>query len=121
MYVDGLKTLITASGIAVALLASSATAAAKPSAIVVFSAKAAAVSLVLCVALSLIVIFALVRGFDRAQSRYGDEQRRAGEPADGSQGKLTRAELCFILVFAAPALSLFLVGFAFLARIAYHF
>jgi hypothetical protein len=65
--------------------------------------------------------FALVRSFDRAQSRCGDEQRRVGQASDGTQGKLTRAELAFILVAAAPALSLFVVGFAFLARIAYRF
>ena len=127
MYVDSVKTLITASGIAVALLASAAKSAAARATvtlndqIVTFSAKVAVVCLVLCIVLSLVVTFALVRSFDRAQSRYGDEQRRVGQASDGTEGKLTLAELAFILVPAAPALSLFVVGFAFLARIAYHF
>src|SRR5438105_2534598 len=79
MYVDGVKTVVTASGVAIALLASSKSAATGSAllsdAILIFSVKVAVVCLVLCVALSLLVIFALIRSFDRAQSRYSEEQR----------------------------------------------
>ncbi len=134
MYVDGAKTLITAAGIAVALLASTA----KPTvgtsdSLVVFSARAAGVSLILCVMLSLVVIFALMRNFDNAQSRFMETQRKENQKhidagqrelvrkIEAGQGELTKNELLFTLAFAWPALSCFLVGFAFLGRIVYHF
>jgi hypothetical protein len=121
MYVDGAKTLITASGIAVALLASSGVASAKivlP--LVAFSAKVAAVSLISCVCLSLVVILALLRGFEVSWSRKSEEMlaRGAGPSADG---QLNRIELICILLPAGLALSSFLVGFVFLGRIAFHF
>src|SRR5216683_3471026 len=111
MYVDGAKTLITASGIAVALLASSSVASARTAnPLVAFSAKVAAVSLISCVCLSLIVILALLRGFERAENRYIDEQRKAGKPIEAGEGRLNMAELLFILVPTSLALSCFLVG-----------
>jgi hypothetical protein len=122
MYVDGAKTLITASGIAVALLASSAVASARTaSSLVAFSAKVAVVCLISCVCLSLIVILALLRGFERAQARYIDEQRKTGKNFTAGEGKLNTAELLCILVPTSVALSCFLVGFVFLGRIAFHF
>jgi len=122
MYVDGAKTLITASGIAVALLASSAVSTARTSSsLIAFSAKVAVVCLISCVCLSLIVILALLRGFERAQSRHIEEQRRTGNVPRTGQGRLNAAELLFILVPAGFGLSCFLVGFVFLGRIAFHF
>jgi hypothetical protein len=116
MYVDAAKTLITASGIAVALLASSSVSSAKATdTIVAFSAKVAVVCLISCVCLSLIVILALLRGFERAQSRFIEARGQAG------QGKLNPAELLFILIPAGTGLSCFLVGFVFLGRITFHF
>jgi hypothetical protein len=116
MYVDAAKTLITASGIAVALLASSTVASARvTSNLVAFSAKVAVVCLISCVCLSLIVILALMRGFERAQSRHIESGGHAG------QGQLNSAELLSILTPAGGALSCFLVGFVFLGRIAFHF
>jgi len=121
MYVDGAKTLITASGIAVALLASSAVSAKTANHLVAFSAKVAVVCLISCVCLSLIVILALLRGFERAENRYIDEQRKAGKQIEAGEGKLNTTELLFILVPTSLALSCFLVGFVFLGRIAFHF
>jgi hypothetical protein len=116
MYVDAAKTLITASGIAVALLASSTVASVRATNnIVAFSAKVAVVCLISCVCLSLIVILALMRGFERAQSRHIEAGGRAGE------GKLNSAELLFIVIPGGAALSCFLVGFVFLGRITFHF
>jgi hypothetical protein len=122
MYVDGAKTLISASGIAVALLASSSISSARnTSDLVAFSAKVAAVCLISCVCLSLIVILALLRGFERAQSRHIEEQRKSGNQPKVGQGRLNSIELLFILVPAGFGLSCFLVGFLFLGRIAFHF
>src|ERR1700687_1698795 len=121
MYVDGAKTLITASGIAVALLASSSVASAKTAVpLVAFSAKVAAVSLISCVVFSLVLILGLLRGFELSWSRNNEGRIAAGqEPAE--DGKLNTSELTFILLPAGAALSSFLVGFVFLGRIAFHF
>jgi len=116
MYVDTAKTFITASGIAVALLASSTVGSVRAtSGLVAFSAKVAVVCLISCVCLSLIVILALTRGFERAQSRNIESGGNAG------QGRLDSTELLFIIIPAGGALSCFFVGFVFLGRIAFHF
>lgn len=122
MYVDGVKTMITASGIAVALLASSAVASARTANnLVALSAKVAVVCLVLCVCFSLVLILALLRGFERAHSRYREEQQKADSEPEVVEGQLNTGELLFILMPAGVALYCFLVGFVFLARIAFHF
>jgi hypothetical protein len=122
MYVDGAKTLITASGIAVALLASSSVSSARnTNSLAAISAKVAVVCLISCVCLSLVVILALLRGFERAQSRHIEEQRKSGNQPKAGQGRLNSFELLFILIPAGFGLSCFLVGFVFLARIAFHF
>ncbi len=114
MYVDVAKTLITASGIAVALVASSAAPLRTVDAIVRISARAGVVSLVLCLCTSLITMIALTRGHERAQSR----NMEAGK--GNHEGQLTDGELLFILIPAWVALSSFLVGALFLGRIAFH-
>lgn len=122
MYVDGAKTLVTASGIAVALLASSSVASARTaSGVVALSAKAAAVSLISCVCFSILLIVALLRCYERAWSRRGDELRAAGQRTSEREGKLTAFELLLILMLSYAALTSFLWGFAFLGRIAFHF
>jgi hypothetical protein len=79
MYVDAAKTIITASGIAVALLASSSISPARTgSSLVAFSAKVVVVCLISSVCFSLIVILALLRGHERAQSRHIEQQRQEG-------------------------------------------
>jgi hypothetical protein len=121
MYVDGAKTLITASGIAVALLASSSVASARTaSPVVAFSAKVAAVCLISCVCLSLVVILALLRGYERSWSRNQERMTAAGQGST-NEGKLNTAELMLILVPSGLALSTFVTGFVFLGRIAFHF
>jgi hypothetical protein len=122
MYVDGAKTLVTASGIAVALLASSSVASARiASTLLAFSAKVAAVSLIFCVCSSIGLIVVLLRFYERAWSRRGDELRAADQSISEKEGKLNAFELLLILAFSDAALTSFLVGFAFLGRIAYHF
>jgi hypothetical protein len=125
MYVDGAKTMITGSGIAVALLASSVfSQRTTENSLVVFSAKVGVVCLISCVCLSLIVILALLRGHERAKSRRIEKLRQAGKLSPGivvTEGQLNNGELLFILVPSALALSCFLVGFVFLGRIVFHF
>ena len=122
MYVDAVKTIITASGIAVALLASSGvTAQSRASQVVALSARVAAICLVACICVSLVLILALLRGHERAKARYVEEQRKVGNTEAISEGKLSTGELLFILVPAGIGLSCFLVGFVFLGRIAFHF
>jgi hypothetical protein len=125
IYVDGAKTIITGSGIAVALLASSVfSQRTTANSLVVFSAKVAVVCLISCVCLSLIVILALLRGHERAKSRHIEKLRQDGKLSPGiaiTEGQLNDGELLFILVPSALALSCFLVGFVFLGRIVFHF
>jgi len=124
MYVDAFKTIITASGIAVALLASSAVGAGRTTnPIVAFSAKVAAVCLIICVIFSVVAIAGLLRGHELAKSRNVEERRKAGKLTGGevTEGKLSTSELLWILAPATVALSCFLVGFVFLGRIAFQF
>jgi predicted permease len=121
MYVDATKTLITSSGIAVALLASSVSSGRTANNVVAFSAKVAVVCLIACVGLSLVAILALVRGHEEATGRNVDEQRRSGTfTGNVTEGKLTTGELLFILVPSGIGLSSFLLGLMFLGRIVFH-
>jgi hypothetical protein len=125
-YVDIAKTMITASGIAVALLATLALhreAGVNPNPLVVFSAKVATVCLIGCVCVSLILIIALARGHEQAKSRWMEVQRQVGisGPSFGTQGALSDFELRVILISSAVALSCFFDGFLFLGRIVFHF
>src|ERR1700727_1728660 len=64
MYVDTAKTLITASGIAVALLASGLSPERTADHVVAISAKVAVVCLICCVGLSLVAMLALIRSHE---------------------------------------------------------
>jgi hypothetical protein len=122
MYVDGAKTLITASGIALAVVASSAErSTGSATNFVSDSAKLAVISLLVCVGFSLFLTMALLRGFERAQSRNIEEQRRIKRPVVAGEGRLNFTELRLILASGHVALSSFLTGLAFLGRIAWHF
>jgi len=122
MYANGAQTMIIAAGVPVALLASSTVTSAKSSnALIAFSAKVAVVCLISCVCLSLLLILALLRGFERAQLRRMDEQRNAGEHLQAGEGRFHAIELVLILIPTWLALTCFLVGFVFLGRVAYHF
>jgi hypothetical protein len=114
MYVDVAKTLITASGIAVAVVASSSAPLRTVDAIVRISARIGVISLVLCICASLVAMLSLTRGHERARNRNLD----AGK--SGNEGELTDAELFTTLFSSWLALSSFLVGALFLGRIAFH-
>lgn len=122
MYVDGLKTMITASGIAVALLASSSVSSARTAnSLIAASAKVAVICLITCVCISIMAIVSMLRGYERALSRYLEQERKQGNNSAITEGKLNTGELFLILVLSGGALSCFLVGFLFLGRIAFHF
>lgn len=112
MYVDVAKTLITASGIAVALVAS-ASARAQDS-IAKSSTRVGVVSLIICIAASLVTMLALTRGHERARSRNIDARQSSEE------GQLSDLELRLILIPGAIALASFLVGLLYLGRITFH-
>jgi hypothetical protein len=112
MYVDVCKTLITASGIAVALVASASARATDQVARI--SARVGVVCLIVCIAAALATILALTRGHERARSR----NMEAGE--SGEEGQLLDFELLLILIPGGVALSSFLVGLLFLGRITFH-
>jgi hypothetical protein len=112
MYVDVSKTLITTSGIAVALVSSDLSHALDP--IAKFSARIGVICLIVCITAGLTTILALTRGHERAQSRNIE----AGK--SGEEGQLLDFELLFILVPGAIALSSFLVGLLFLGRVTFH-
>jgi hypothetical protein len=114
MYVDIAKTMVTASGIAVALVASSASPLRAVDSIVRFCSRAGVVSLVLCLCASLVTMISLTRNNERARSRNFE----AGK--GGQEGQLTNAELAFTLISGWLALSSFLVGALFLGRITFH-
>ncbi len=112
MYVDVAKTLITASGIGVALVASAS--ARTLDSIAKFSMRVGVASLIICISASLLTILALTRGHERAQSRNMEAGR------GGEEGQLLDFELLFILIPGGIALASFLVGLLFLGRITFH-
>lgn len=112
MYVDVVKTLITASGIAVALIASASSR--TLDSIARFSTRVGVVSLIICIAAALVTMLALTRGHERARSRNMESGK------GGEEGQLSDFELLLILIPGAIALSSFLVGLLFLARITFH-
>jgi hypothetical protein len=115
MYVDAAKTLITASGIAVALVAASAISPTKNlDRAVISSAKVGVICLILCIFFSFAAILALMRGFERSSSRH---RERGGSP---TEGQLLLPELSFILIFGYFAIATFVEGLLFLGRIAFH-
>jgi hypothetical protein len=111
MYTDAANTLVTASGIAVAVIVSRLD---SKDETILHTTKEAVVCLIICIVFSVITILALSRGFEMAQSRYTEGGNARG------QGQLTPIELLFILVPTFVALTGFLEGFLFLGRIAFQ-
>jgi len=124
-YVDVAKTMITASGIAVALVASIALSSEhRPTNhLVALSAKVATVLLIGCVCVSLVCILALARGHEQARSRSIDKLHAEGHQGriERNEGALNNFELRLILLSGGAALSCFFTGFLFLGRIVFHF
>jgi len=113
MYVDICKTLLTASGVAVALVASDSPHASDS--IAKSSARWGVIFLIACIVSGLATMLALTRGHERARSRNIDAGGGSVE-----QGQLTNFELRCILIFGYVALSTFVVGLLFLGRITFH-
>jgi uncharacterized protein (DUF2062 family) len=120
-WIDAAKTMISASGIAAALLA---TLAARQTPIlnplVASSVKAATAILVVCVCASMFLILALARGHEAAKARYMTKLRAEGHQGEIKEGPLSYFALRVMLVSAFVALSGFFVGFLFLVRIVWH-
>jgi hypothetical protein len=118
MWVDAAKTMITAAGIAAALVASLGLGLTRAvSLFFLRNEKVSAVCLVTCVCSSMALILALSRGHEAAKSRYLLEQRTKGNMGKITEGALSNFALRIILLLSFVALSSFFIGFAFLARI----
>lgn len=123
MWIDVVKTMISASGIAAALLAAltlgSPAGTVRP--LVAHSVKSATVLLVICVCVSMVAILILARGHETAKSRNLERLRRQDQPTTGVTGGLLEiSTFCFLLLAGFISLSGFFVGFLFLARIVWH-
>jgi hypothetical protein len=112
MYVDVSKTVITASGIAVALVASDLSRTLDP--VAKQSARVAVICLITSIVAGLATILALTRGHERARSRNIETRNNPEE------GQLTDLALLFILIPGGVGLCAFLVGFLFLGRVTFH-
>lgn len=119
MWMDVAKTMISASGIAAALLTSLALGK-DFDPLVAHSVKISTVSFVLCVCVSMFLILTLARGHETAKARYLSEQREKGSRMEIREGPLSNFALCLTLAGAFIALSTFFVGFLFLGRIVWH-
>jgi hypothetical protein len=123
LWIGAAETMITASGIAAALVASLTLAAHQAkmlSPFVASSLKTATVSLVVCVCVSMFLILALARGHETAKARYSEKRRRDGYLGEIKEGPLSNFALSIILLAAFVALSGFFVGFLYLARIVWN-
>jgi hypothetical protein len=107
MYVDVGKTLITASGIAVAIIVSGL---AGKISLPAWMLRRSVVALIICIVFSILTILALTRSYERARSRSGEH----------SEGTLTDFELLIILLLADVGLTAFLWGFLYLGRIVFY-
>jgi hypothetical protein len=117
MYTDAAKTMISAAGIAAALLASLSTHQNNSLApLVAKSIKTATISLVVCVCVSMALILTLARGHEEAKGL--EQLKHPGTKV--TSGPLSDFYLRTTLAFAFVALSCFFVGFLFLARIVWH-
>lgn len=122
MWMDSAKSMITAAGIAAALVASFGLDVTR----VLNSgslryAKVSTACLVACVCSSMALILALSRGHEAAKSRNVLEQRARGNTAEIREGVLSYFSLSVILVLGLVALSSFFIGFMFLGRIVWDF
>lgn len=121
MWIDVAKTMITAAGIAAALLATLATHEANvQSQLVACSVKTATVSLVGCVCVSMFLILALARSHEAAKARYVSKRRKEGYMGEIKEGPLSKFALWVTVSGAFLALSSFFIGFLFLARVVWH-
>jgi hypothetical protein len=122
MWIGAANTMITAAGIAAALVAALSLGLEKtPTPLVVLSAKVAVVSLVICVGVSLALVLTLARGHETAKSRYLEQRRGEGHRGEITEGLLSGLAFWLIIVLAFFALSAFYIGFLYLARLIVHF
>lgn len=107
IYIEAAKTLLTSSGIAVAIAVAGLRGNFSPP---VWMLRRSIVSLISCILCSVAFIVVLGRSWERASAR---------DEGDTEQGILNWFELTIALVLADAALSSFFLGFLYLARIVY--
>lgn len=114
--IDLAKTLITASGIAVAVVASTLE---KQQGNALRAAKFAVEFLLTSVVASIVVIAALSRIYTRARSQLAQD-RKPEDNLAANQGKLSDSELLWLLGLAYVGFAGFLAGMFFLGRIVFQ-
>lgn len=107
VYTEAAKTLLTSSGIAVAIVVAGL---GGKVVLPMWMLRRSIVSLIACILCSVAFIVVLSRWWEVAASREGRDQE---------QGRLTWFELALALAFADAAISAFFLGFLYLARIVY--
>jgi hypothetical protein len=107
VYTEAAKTLLTSSGIAVAIVVAGL---GGKVVLPMWMLRRSIDSLIACILCSVAFIVVLSRWWEVAASR---------ERGDLERGRLTWFELSLVLVFADVALSAFFLGFLYLARIVY--
>jgi hypothetical protein len=117
MYVDAAKTIVSACAVAASLVSLVVSARGSNQPGLIIAVRCAVVSLVIGLVASMITIFALSRSYDRAVSRWYEDPARKGSTTE--QGKLSRAELLWVLIPAWLGIVGFLEGFIFVVRIAF--
>jgi hypothetical protein len=121
MWIDAAKTMITASGIAAALVTSLSIGlqnGLKP--LVLLSVKVAVVNLIICVCVSMLLIVTLSRAHETAKARNIEKSRGDGLKGEIKEGPLSDFALALVLASSWMALSTFFFGFLFLGRIVVH-
>jgi hypothetical protein len=107
VYTEAAKTLLTSSGIAVAIVVAGLQGKFSPP---MWMLRRSIVSLITCIVCSVAFIVVLGRWWETASSRDGGETE---------QGRLSWFELTVALLFADAALSSFFLGFLYLGRIVF--
>ena len=118
MYVDCCKSVASACAIAASLISLVVSARSSASPALIETVRYAVVLLIVGLIASIMTVFALSRSYDRAVSRWLEDPARKPENAK-DQGRLTSAELVWILIPAGIGMIAFLEGFIFVARIAF--
>jgi hypothetical protein len=118
MYVDCAKSVASACAIGASLISLVVSTRGSASPGLLETVRYAVVLLIVGLIASIVTVVSLSRSYDRAMSRWLKDPARKPEDAT-DEGRLTAAELWWIVIPAAIGMIAFLEGFIFVARIAF--
>jgi hypothetical protein len=101
-YLDSLKTMVTAAGVAIAIVAAGVQ---KKFPVEPWILRRAAVSLTMCIGVAVLTMFMMSQAYDKARV---------------AKKTLTWSQLIPLLLLASVALFTFFLGFSYLARLTFH-